>query len=143
MATKDLSGLDVPGPTITALSAPFWKAAQEGRLVLQRCESCGRPVFYPRGHCPHCWGRELTWREASGRGRLKSHSTVHRPGHPGWLPIAPFTVGLIELEEGPTMLSFILEDGEGPPPVGAPMGLSPTQIGKRILPCFRKARTAQ
>jgi uncharacterized protein len=138
MTMKDLSALDAPGPTITTLSAPFWKAAQEERLALQHCEGRGRSVFYPRGHCPYCWGRKLTCRDASGR--LKSHSTVHKPGHPGWLPIAPYTVGPIELEEGPTMLSFIiLEDGEGPPPVGTPMRLSPTQIGKRILPCFRKA----
>lgn len=139
MNIQDLSALDVPGPTITALSAPFWKAANEGRLAIQNCRDCGRALFYPRGHCPHCWGRNLIWRDATGYGHLKSYSTVHRPGHPGWLPVAPYTVGLVELEEGPTMLSFIVEEGQGPPPIGTPMCLAPTSIGKRVLPCFRRA----
>jgi uncharacterized protein len=139
MIAKNLGALDVPGPTITSISAPFWRAAAEGRLQMQHCEDCGRTVFDPRGHCPHCWGRHLTWCDASGFGSLKSFSTVHKPGHPGWLPVAPYTVGLIELDEGPTMLTFVIAGDGGPPPVGAKMQLAPTYIGARRMPCFRES----
>ena len=80
----DLDLLKIPGPTITALTAPFWAAAQEGRLSIQHCEDCDNAVFYPRALCPHCWSERLVWKDASGRGRLKSFSVVHKPGHPGW-----------------------------------------------------------
>lgn len=132
----DLDLLKTPGPTITTLTAPFWQAASEGRLVIQSCEACGKAVFYPRPICPHCWSNRLVWREASGRGRLKSFSVVHKPGHPGWLPAAPYVVGLVELEEGPTMLSFIVAE-EAACAVGQPLVLAPTRIGGRTLPAFR------
>ncbi len=98
-----LADLNTPGPTIIALTEPFWKAAGDGKLLIQRCEDCGKAVFYPRAICPHCWSRKLRWEPASGRGTLKSFSVVHKPGHPGWIPAAPYVVGLVQLEEGPTM----------------------------------------
>lgn len=137
----DIADLKVPAPTMTALTMPFWHAAQEGRLAIQRCEACGKAIFYPRAMCPHCWGTALKWEDALGRGLLKSFSVVHRPGHPGWLPIAPYTVGLVELAEGPTMLSFILRDPGDEIAVGAAMLLAPTPIGGRILPAFRQQTT--
>jgi len=136
----DLDLLKTPGPTITALTAPFWEAAAEGRLVVQQCQACDRAVFYPRPICPHCWSDRLVWKEASGRGRLKSFSIVHKPGHPGWLPVTPYCVGLVELEEGVTMLSFILDGATGETVVGDTVQLTPTRIGERILPAFRIAK---
>ncbi|WP_244483362.1 OB-fold domain-containing protein [Mesorhizobium sp. 1M-11] len=132
----DLDTLNIAGPTITTLTAPFWDAASRGRLCIQRCEACDKAVFYPRPICPHCWSRRLVWRDASGKGRLKSFSLVHKPGHAGWVPAAPYLVGLVELDEGPTMLSFILT-GARAPEVGDPLLLAPTQIGGRMLPAFK------
>lgn len=130
-----LSELNVPGPTTTALSEPFWAAAREGRLLIQRCGACNRAVFYPRGLCPYCWTQPPDWEEASGAGRLKSFSEVWKPGHPGWTRATPYIVGLVELPEGPTMLSHILAQGRGVA-VGDPLRFVPTEIGRRILPCF-------
>jgi uncharacterized protein len=129
-----LSDINVPGPTAIALTEPFWAAAAEGRFILQHCGACQKHVFYPREICPHCWSADLQWVPASGRGRLKSFTVVHRPGHPGWMAVAPYTLGLVALAEGPTMLSHIL--GEAPQ-VGLPLAFAPTNIGGRVLPCFR------
>lgn len=134
-----LAELRTPGPTVIALTRPFWEAAAEGRLLVQRCEDCGKAVFYPRGICPHCWSPRLKWDEASGRGRLKSFSVVHKPGHPSWLPVAPYVVGLVELEEGPTMTSFILAEDE--PAVGDPVRMRATNIGGRVVPAFEVDET--
>lgn len=130
-----LSKLEVPGPTVTPLTEPFWTAAEEGRLLTQRCGNCKAHVFYPRSRCPHCWADALEWVAISGMGRLKSFSEVRRPGHPGWLPAVPYVVGLVELAEGPTILSHILVDKK-PIRVGDALLFTPTDIGGRVLPCF-------
>jgi uncharacterized OB-fold protein len=135
--TVDLDLLKTPGPTVTALTAPFWEAAAQGRLIVQGCEECGKAVFYPRQICPHCWSDRLVWRDACGRGRLKSFSVVSKPGHPGWLPAAPYVVGLVELGEGPTMLSHIVTPEGHICEVGEALELAPTRIGGRLLPAFR------
>ena len=131
-----LSELAVPGPTMTALTTPFWAAVEEGRLLIQRCGGCGRAVFYPRAMCPYCWSEDVSWEEASGRGRLKSFSEVWKPGHPGWIPGAPYVVGLVALAEGPVMLSNVLPGGRAVV-VGDAVMFGPTNIGGRVLPCFR------
>ena len=128
--------LKAPGPTITALTAPFWEAAEQGRLIIQHCEDCGSAIFYPRPICPHCWNSHLSWRDASGKGTLRSWSTVHRPGHPGWEPAAPYTVGIVKLVEGPTMLSLILKATTAAFALDAPVRLKPTRVAGRTLPAF-------
>lgn len=133
--TAELSTLKVPGPTITALTQPFWAAVAEGRLLIQRCGACSQAVFYPRARCPHCWSDALSWEVASGTARLKSFSEVWKPGHPAWIEAAPYLVGLVELAEGPTMLSHILAQ-ENRVAVGDPLRFAPTEIGGRVLPCF-------
>jgi len=129
-----LADLKVPGPTITSLTAPFWEAASQGQLLIQRCQACGGAVFYPREICPHCWSDQLEWEEASGQGTLRSYTIIQRPGHPAWAAAAPYTVGLIRLKEGPVMLSHILGDDVA---IGQALYLAPTNIGGRVLPCFR------
>ena len=133
-----LAELDVPGPNRTALTAPFWNAAAEGRFILQRCEDCGKWVFYPRAICPHCWSTSLDWFETSGRGRLATWTTVHRPGHPGWQPAVPYTIALIELAEGPTMLSHLLISPDAAR-LGMALRVRFEAIGTNVLPCFEPA----
>lgn len=132
----DFDLIKSPGPTITALTAPFWEAANQGRLILQNCEDCGRAIFYPRPICPHCWSARLGWRDAKGTGTLRSWSTVHRPGHPAWQPVAPYTVGVVALSEGPTMLSLTLKPEAKTYALDAPVKLRPTRVAGRTLPAF-------
>lgn len=85
-----------------ALTAPFWEAAGEGRLVLQRCKSCGRHQFYPRPFCLECRAGELAWVDARGTGTVYSITTVRMNVLPGLDP--PYDVALVELDEGPRFL---------------------------------------
>ncbi len=138
----DYSALDVPGPTITKLSQPFWDAVSEGQLLIQFCTSCSKGVFYPRPICPLCWADALEWHTASGKGKLTSFTKIWKPGHPGWLTVAPYLVGLVQLHEGPTMLSHILQEGQIPN-VGDPVIFKPTRIGKLTLPFFATVPTGE
>lgn len=93
-----------PNPT----TRPFFDAAREGRLLLQRCPRDGF-FFYPRSHCPRCLGADWRWEEVSGRGRVHSY-TVDRVGHtPGLGDQVPYAVAIVELEEGPRMTARLVE----------------------------------
>ena len=132
----EFESLVVPGPIPNNVSRPFWDAASEGRFTLQRCDTCGAWIFYPRSHCPQCWSPRLSWQEASGRGMVKSFSVIYRPGHPGWAAAAPYVVALIELEEGPTMLSTLVDIAPDSVKVGMRVAVRFVPVGKFALPMF-------
>jgi uncharacterized protein len=93
-------------PPVNPETEPFWSAAAEGRLVLPRCTACGTHVWYPRGHCPACHG-DVGWVEVSGRGRIYTHTTVRRGAGP-WREVAPYVLAIVELEEGPRVMSNVV-----------------------------------
>ena len=92
----------VPSPVPDPGSAPFWAAAREGRFILRRCRSCGRAHWYPRAICPFCWSADTEWCDASGRGTVYAFSVMRRVPQ-------PYAVAYVTLEEGPTMLTNVVE----------------------------------
>jgi uncharacterized OB-fold protein len=94
-------------PVPTAETAEFWDACRRHELVLQRCHGCGQVQFYPRVLCGGCGGRELGWVRASGCGVVRSFSIVRRPVSPAYASDGPYALLLVELEEGPTMMSTL------------------------------------
>lgn len=102
--------IQVPKPTITPITKPFWDSVEEKKLTLQYCDQCHKAIFYPRAHCPHCFHDQLTWKEVSGKGNLKTWSIIHRAGHPAWQERTPYAVGVVQLVEGPSMLTHLLID---------------------------------
>jgi uncharacterized protein len=103
-------------PVTTDVSGPFWEATRERRLVLQWCDACGEPVFYPREICPGCLRTEgLTWRPALGQGEVYAVSVQYRSALA--LPAyqqGPYAVALVELAEGVRMMTNVVNcDPEG------------------------------
>ena len=92
-----------PLPAVTEDSAPFWEAAGRGELRIQACTSCGLLRFPPRPMCPRCQSIELEWRLMSGRGRIWSFVVPHPPLLPAFMPLAPYNVIVVELDEDPTV----------------------------------------
>ncbi|ORV86225.1 Zn-ribbon domain-containing OB-fold protein [Mycolicibacterium iranicum] len=129
------SGIPVPEPS--AVSAPFWAATRERELHMQRCAGCARLVWYPRFACPHCGHDELRWERLSGRGVLYAVSVHHRPALPALADKVPYSVVLVDLEEGVRIMSNVF----GPPPaVGAVVRLAWTPLPDgRNLPAFESA----
>src|SRR6188472_1515456 len=99
--------MDRPLPVPDALTAPYWKAVQEGRLDLPRCIDCSRFHFYPRATCPHCGSAKLEWQTVAGKGTVYSYTVVHRPPSPAFAAEVPYVVAVIELEEGPHLMSSV------------------------------------
>lgn len=97
-----------PTPTPVPLTEPFWAAARRGELLLQRCRKCGHHQHYPRVLCTRCWHREHEWVPSSGRGRVWTFTVVHRPGHPAWDTEVPYVLAIVELDEGPRLLTNVI-----------------------------------
>lgn len=97
-----------PTPPVSALTQPYWDAARRQELVVQHCSTCDNRPFPPRAHCPACGSAELSWRAVSGRGTIYSYTVAHRPPHPVFAGQCPLTVAIVELEEGPRMISNIV-----------------------------------
>ncbi len=78
------------------------------RFVLPRCGDCGKFHFYPRPACPHCQGLKLAWAEASGKGEVYSHSTVHRAPSEAFKGDVPYVIAIVKTDEGPHLLSRVV-----------------------------------
>jgi uncharacterized OB-fold protein len=102
-----------PIPEITPLSKPFWDGLQDGRLRFQRCASCGHAWLPARAECPECWKPEWQWTDASGRGRLVSWVIFHHAYHPEFRDRLPYNVALVELDEGPRLITNIVNPDAG------------------------------
>ncbi len=89
-----------------AKSAEFFDAAAEDRLVIRRCLSCGQALAPEAVVCTTCAGLTLDWIPASGTGVLVSYTVVHRAPHPAYE--VPYTIGIVELDEGPWLYARIL-----------------------------------
>ena len=96
-----------PLPRPTPNEQPFYDACAEGKLVLQRCQSCGHVLFYPRTHCDACQSDQLVWEDASGVGSIASYTVVRRGVSADFVP--PYVIALIDLAEGPRMMSQIID----------------------------------
>jgi hypothetical protein len=99
-------------PAETALTAPYWSAAREGVIALQRCTQCGRLWHPPAPICPRCRSASYEWIRSHGRGTLYSYTTVMHAAHPAIAEAVPYRVALVDLEEGPRVI-LALVDGEG------------------------------
>ncbi len=90
-------------------TAPFWAAARQHRLVVQRCTRCGHHQFYPRPHCLACEAAGLEWVAVKGTGTVYSMTTTQVQVYPDLAP--PYVVALVDLSEGPRLLTNLV----GPP----------------------------
>ena len=133
-----------PIPEITEELRPFFAAARESRLVVQRCKGCGQLRFPPRPLCSHCLGREAEWIPVSGRGVLYSFNVMHQVYHPGFAPEVPYPVVLVELEEGCRMLSNLVDCPRDQLRIGLPVEVVFEKINDEIaLPKFRPRKEAR
>jgi uncharacterized protein len=104
-------------PVGDPLSAPFWDAAAKGRLVIQRCASCGALRWPPLVGCPECRGRDTTWDEVDPQGTIWSFVVYHRAFAAELRNEIPYTVAMVELDDGPYLVGRLV-DGGTPPAVG-------------------------
>jgi uncharacterized protein len=129
---------DYPRPQEDEDNRPLLNGWYGGRLMLQQSRSGGPFFFYPRPICPYTGSNDLSWVEASGRGRLVSFSIVMRPNHPSFNDEVPIVLAEIALDEGATLLARIITDDVDSVKSGAAVELLPMPDAARYpLPTFR------
>ncbi len=97
----------LPQP-ITPETKPFWDGLREQKLMLPKCGECSRVFFYPRIVCPHCQSRNVGWIQGSGRGKLYSFEIAYQTISRVFKVKPPYVLAMVELEEGPRMLSNLI-----------------------------------
>lgn len=97
-------------PVPDDVTQEWWDATRECRLLLQRCDECGNVQHYPRAMCLACSSFNLSWIDSAGTGVVDSFTVVHRAPHPDLA--TPYVIARIKLDEGPILLSRIV-DAEG------------------------------
>lgn len=97
----------LPHP-ITPEAKPYWDGLREQKLMLPRCRACRRAFFYPRVLCPHCHASDIEWFQASGRGRLYAFEIAYQTINKAFKVKPPYVLAMVELEEGPRMMSNLV-----------------------------------
>jgi uncharacterized OB-fold protein len=100
-----------PLPDITPVTQPFWEAAANGKLIMQRCGECGSWVWCPRPACVECGSENLEWTQLGGRGEVFAFTVIREVvgrALGGFASDIPYVTAWIDLEEGPRICSNIV-----------------------------------
>ena len=116
----------------------FWQAVEEGRLTFQRCAACGHAWLPERQACPNCWSLEATREQASGRARVVSWVVYRIAYHEAFKDRLPYNVAIVELTEGPRMVTNLTNlEGWSGPVADSPCELVIEEDFGRRIPRFR------
>jgi uncharacterized OB-fold protein len=128
MSAADIGEITAMLPRPTALTQPFWDGCDREELLLCHCGACGHVFYYPRPHCIACGSEDIALKPAAGTGRVFSftHVAVSFYG-PAWDSQLPYTVVLVDLDEGPRFLSRLVG-------TGAPTVASGDRVRLRFIP---------
>jgi uncharacterized OB-fold protein len=96
-----------PIPQADEESREFYEAARRHEIALMRCRDCGSWRLPSRPRCPDCWSTDTEWATASGRGTLYSFGIMHQK-FPGFEQDVPYNYAVVELEEGPRIVSNVV-----------------------------------
>ena len=128
-----------PLPVPTPETRHYWEGAKGGELLLQRCEACSHAYFPPRPFCPKCASRKVSVFKASGKAKLYSY-VIHHRAAPGFTP--PYAIAVVELVEGPRLMSNIVDCPQTPEALQLDMALTVVfekQTEDITLPVFKPA----
>jgi uncharacterized OB-fold protein len=99
MTTTDQSEIPVPMPEPDAITQFFWDGVKDHKLLIQRCNTCGRYIHWPREFCRFCLSKDLAPVPVSGRGTVVTYTLPSQPFHPWFLDKMPYVVAVVELPE--------------------------------------------
>ena len=107
-----------------------------------RCERCARAHFYPRPFCPYCWSTRVHWERASGRANVYTYSVVRLNDHPSFASRVPYVAAIVELAEGPRMMTNLINVEPMNVRVGMAVAVDFAPAGEEgasLIPVFRPA----
>lgn len=132
-------------PIPTPETKPYWEGAKAHELRIQFCTECQKHFFYPRIFCPTCLSDAVEWRKVSGKGTLLTYVLSARPA-PGFENELPYAIAIVKLDEGPHLMSNIVNTELTPANLPAGMALEVVfhDVNDTItLPKFQPADAAR
>lgn len=127
-------------PTPDDFTQTWWEGTAQGKLRIRRCADCGRAHYYPRPFCPHCWSEQVSWEDACGRGTLYTYSIVFQNDLPPFPDRVPYVAAVVDLDEGPRMMTNVVDCPFDQLRVGMPLEVTFRQETEQVtLPVFRPA----
>jgi uncharacterized OB-fold protein len=127
-----------PRPATSGDGAEFWEFARRGELRVQRCTQCGLHRYFPRPRCSNCQSASFEWAQCAGTGSVHSYTICHPPVLPAFEAKAPYNVVVVELDEGPFIVSNLVESDDGEIAVGMRVEACFVEIDEELtLPQFR------
>jgi hypothetical protein len=131
-------------PGMTELTQPYWDAAREGRLIVQECQECHVLRHPPLPECPscqcYCHGSQLGWREVSGKGTVYTYTVVRHATHHAFAAEIPYVLAIVELAEGPRLVTAITGIAPEEVRVGQPVRAVFREVADGVtLPYFELA----
>ncbi len=120
----------IPAPRVLPESLPFWQAADEGRYLVKKCNSCGQVHHYPRDICPFCLSADTVWQDSPGTGVVYSFSTMGQGD-------AAYTMAYVTLDEGVTVMTNLVDCDPSQVAIGQKVRVvfTPTE-GGHAVPMF-------
>lgn len=109
-------------PKATPETQEFWDGLKRHELRIQKCQDCDKFYFFPRPFCPFegCRSTNVEWETVSGKGKLHTYVVSHR-GFGPWADDAPYVIAVVELDEGPRMMTNLV--GVEPDPAQLPVDM--------------------
>jgi uncharacterized OB-fold protein len=127
----------MPDPTDDP-SAAYWGFLEGGQFRFQHCRACANAWLPARSQCPKCWSPDWEWEDASGGGRVVSWVVFHTAFHEAFKERLPYNVAVVELEEGPRLITNLTNLQDAPGDVtDKPVRLVIERDMDRALPRFR------
>ena len=116
---------------------PFWDGCAEGKLMLQRCSHCGAYRHPPSPICGNCLSDTHEWIASSGRGTVYTFVVV-REARRGWEKLTPYVLAVVELEEGPRIVTDLTNVAPEDVAIGLAVEVTFEELdGTTRLPLFR------
>ena len=137
-AAESAAPRPLPDLDEAAYARPFWEAAAEERLLVQYCPACDRHQYFPRPWCGGC-ADDVEWAEATGLGTVYSYTVVRRAvSNPALADDVPYVTAYVALEEGPRMMTRIVDCGVDDVERGLPVEVAFEHVTDQVtLPTFR------
>ncbi len=127
-------------PTPEGDTIEFWEGAKEERLLIRHCLDCDAYSYYPRPFCPKCWSERVEWYEASGEATLYTWSVIYNNDMPPFRDRVPYVAAIVDLAEGPRMMTNVVECPFAELQVGMPLKVTFQPISDEFtIPVFVRA----
>jgi len=118
-------------PPVSNLTKPFWSAANQNKLVIQYDPDSRSYQWWPKALSVNTGKMNLEWREVSGFGNLYSYTVAHVPAH-GFEDKGVYLVGLVELDEGVRILSYLTGISENSAKIGMKLRVAWDRLSEEI-----------